>query len=387
MLTFAFQMPETDSPLWQGGVSLFENLIGALKLTHAHDSACWLAARQDAPAPAPALTAQTKGVIRYPNFTPRSRAWAIEYGKRVLLKSAMTADRILRAQQVDVLFCNAPLRRTSLPSMALVPDLQHLRLPDFFSQADCAARHAMFLRTIERATRIIVISQAVRADVEQLAPAARDKIRVLPPEPVIPPEIYTTDPRYVLEKYHLPKKFFYLPNQLWRHKNHQLVLAALAQCKKQARNINVVCTGAIGDYRHAELASEILETVARLGLHAQFILLGKIPRADVFALHRQSICVLNPSLFEGYGMSIAEARAIGKRVLASDLAAHRELDAPVAAYVDPHDADALANALIEIWETSAPGPALELEQAARLAQAERVRAVGHALYQAAAEIA
>lgn len=86
-------------------------------------------------------------------------------------------------------------------------------------------------------------------------------------------------------------------------------------------------------------------------------------------------------------MSIAEARAIGKRVLASDLAAHRELDAPVAAYVDPHDADALANALIEIWETSAPGPALELEQAARLAQAERVRAVGHALYQAAAEIA
>ena len=48
----------------------------------------------------------------------------------------------------------------------------------------------------------------------------------------------------------------------------------------------------------------------------------------MYALIRQSLCVLNPSLFEGLGLSVAESKSIGKRVLAADLPPLREQAAP-----------------------------------------------------------
>jgi glycosyltransferase involved in cell wall biosynthesis len=243
------------------------------------------------------------------------------------------------------------------------------------------------LKTIARATRVVAISDTVRADLEQFAPSYRDKVRVIPPEPVIAPEIYAQDPRAVTDKYGLPEKFFYLPNQLWQHKNHLLVVHALAQLRARGISVNVVCTGSLGDYRSTTYTGELLETVSRLGVRAQFILLGTVPRADVYALHRQAICVLNPSRFEGYGLGIAEARAIGKRVLVSDLPTHHELNAPCAEYFDPNAAEELADKMARIWQTASPGPALDLEQNARVAQRERVRHVGETLWRVASEIA
>jgi glycosyltransferase involved in cell wall biosynthesis len=386
-LRIAFQMPEGLGTLWQGGVSHYENLIGALRVTHADDTDCWLAVPEGSPPPSPRLTALAQGVIYYPQLPHSSLAWAIDHAKHRALRADLVADRAFRAQDITVVFCNAPLRRTNLPTLALIPDLQHRHLPEFFSAEESRARDETFLKTIARATRVVVSTNAVRTDLEQFAPPYRDKLRVIPPEPVLPPEIYVHDPRAVTDKYGLPEKFFYLPNQLWQHKNHLLVVRALAQLRARGMLVNVVCTGALGDYRNSTLAGELLETVSRLGIRAQFILLGTVPRADVYALHRQALCVLNPSRFEGYGLSIAEARAIGKRVLVSDLPAHRALNAPCAEYFDPNAAEALADKMARIWQAASPGPALELEASARVVQRERVRQVGETLWRVASEIA
>lgn len=379
-------MPESGETLWQGGTSVYENYIGALNWTHHDDTACWLAHRANTPPPPAALISQSKGVIAYPALRHRSAAWAADYAKHIALRADLAADRALRAHGVNVLFGNAPLRRTTLPTLALIPDLQHRHLPDLFAPADRAGRDRMFLQTLERATRVIAISHASSADLAAFAPQFRNKLRVVPPEPVIPADVYLHAPQEVVSKYHLPEKFFYLPNQLWVHKNHRRVLDALAQLKQQGLAANVVCTGALGDYRNAKIANEILETISLAGLREQFILLGAIPRADVFALHRQAICVLNPSLFEGYGLSVAEARAVGKRVLVSDLPALRELNVPCAEYFDPRDSRILATKMAQLWQDTLPGPDLQLEQNARAAQPERVRQTGELLWCAATEI-
>ena len=77
--------------------------------------------------------------------------------------------------------------------------------------------------------------------------------------------------------------------------------------------------------------------VATSQLNEQVHYLGTVPRDDVFDLIRQSICVLNPSLFEGWGYAVDEAASVGKRILASDIAAHREQAAPACEYFDPRD--------------------------------------------------
>jgi glycosyltransferase involved in cell wall biosynthesis len=378
-------MPESDRTLWQGGASVYENYICALTQTFGDRVECWLAHRQDSPPPPPTLVSQCKGVIAYPALRHHSPAWAADYAKHIALGADLAADRALRAHDINVLFSNAPLRRTTLPTLALIPDLQHRHLPEFFAPQDRQGRDKMLLQTLTRATRIIALSQSSCAELAEFAPAYGNKIRTIPPEPVIPAESYAADPSAVVETYHLPEKFFYLPNQLWQHKNHLAVIQALAELNARNLRAYVVCTGSPGDYRNVSYTAQLLETIARRGVREQFILLGTLPRAAVLALHRQTICVVNPSLFEGYGLSVAEARAIGKRVLVSDLPAHRELTAPRAEYFDSRSAQELADKMAVIWQNTPPGPDLEMEARARDTQPERVRQTGELFWRAASE--
>src|SRR5581483_4127039 len=176
-------------------------------------------------------------------------------------------------------------------------------------------------------------------------------------------------------------------NQFWQHKNHLLVFEAVRQLNERGERIPIVCTGAPIDSRNAAYFSEILQTLARWNIRDEIVLLGRVPRADVFALIRQAVCVLNPSLFEGFGLSLAEARAVGKRVLVSNLPAHREQNVPCAEYFDPHDAVELANKISALWSTTPPGPDLALEAQARHAQPQRVRAYAEQFMHIVREVA
>jgi len=62
-----------------------------------------------------------------------------------------------------------------------------------------------------------------------------------------------------------------------------------------------------------------------------------VPREHVLLLIRQSIGVLGPSLFEGWGFGVDEARSVGKRLLISDIPAHREQNPPEAIFFNPQD--------------------------------------------------
>ena len=64
-----------------------------------------------------------------------------------------------------------------------------------------------------------------------------------------------------------------------------------------------------------------------------------LPRAHVFRLMRQSLAVLQPSLFEGWSTSVEEAKSVGKRMILLDIPVHREQDPPRALFFDPRDAE------------------------------------------------
>lgn len=126
------------------------------------------------------------------------------------------------------------------------------------------------------------------------------------------------------------------------------------------------------DYRHPAHFADLMEKVSQWDIREQVALLGPLPREDVLRLMRQSICVLNPSLFEGYGMTVDEARSVGKQVLVSDILAHREQDPPRAVFFDPRDCEDLAGKLEKIWRETPPGPDFALELEARGGRGERL---------------
>src|SRR6266478_2192276 len=101
-------------------------------------------------------------------------------------------------------------------------------------------------------------------------------------------------------RYSLPEKFFLVCNQFWEHKNHLLVLRALALLKQQGKTPPVVAfTGRPYDSRRPEFFGQVLRFVHEHDLHAYCRFLSVLPRDEQVALLRGAEAVIQPSKFEG----------------------------------------------------------------------------------------
>jgi glycosyltransferase involved in cell wall biosynthesis len=96
-------------------------------------------------------------------------------------------------------------------------------------------------------------------------------------------------------------------------------------------------------------------------------LTGFVPRSQLTALYRGASVVCYPSLWEGYGLPVAEAMGVGAPVVTSAGTATEELVAGGAGLaVDPLDSDAIAGAIASVLD--------DAELADRLRAAGRARA-------------
>jgi glycosyltransferase involved in cell wall biosynthesis len=107
------------------------------------------------------------------------------------------------------------------------------------------------------------------------------------------------------------------------------------------------------------------EPAARLGNRVR--LMGFVPRGDLAPLYRGAAVVCYPSLWEGYGLPVAEALTAGAPVVTSAGTATEELVSDGAGLVvDPRDPDAIAGALAAVLDDD--------DLADRLRRAARKRA-------------
>jgi glycosyltransferase involved in cell wall biosynthesis len=333
-----------------------------------------------------ARSIETDDVILYNVPRRWTFLWAINgFNKRLLLRDRLM-EGVLRQNGIDVVFGPTLVHDYgNIATLSWLPDFQHIHLPGMFSDLECVNRNRVFLQCAKAATRIILMSDAVKKDFESFAPMYTHKVRVLNPISYVPESIYECDLDSILNLYHLPEKFIYLPNQFWKHKNHDLVFQAIKILKGRGIKVFIVCTGNPVDYRHPTYFADLCYKLSQWNIRDQVIYIGLIPHDHVLFLMRQSICVLNPSLFEGWGYAVDEARSVGKRVLLSDIPSHREQNPPRAMFFNPRDCDDLADKLCQIWLSTEPGPDIELESEARRAIPDRFRAYGEAIFSVAQE--
>lgn len=315
-------------------------------------------------------------------------AWGMDRAMKRALSRDLLGARVVRRHGVDAVFglC-MQYGYGGIPTLSWVYDFQHIHLPEMFSLKERLMRDWVFSRTARLSTRVLLMSQAVKKDFESSFPNYAHKARVLKTTSYISQSLYETDPKTIAAVYRLPEKFVYLPNQFWKHKNHEVVFRALKLLKHQGIRVFVVCSGYHGDDRHPRYFSDLQANVADWRIGDQIRLLGLVPHDHVFQLMRQSICVLNPSLFEGFGLSVDEARSIGKRLLLSDIPAHREQNVPHAVFFDPKNVEELAEKLGWMWRNTSPGPHLEIELEARSSLPQRLNACAESFMAVIREVA
>jgi glycosyltransferase involved in cell wall biosynthesis len=327
--------------LWAGGYNYLCNLFAALDQYREGEFApVVFAGRDDAEADLEVM-ARIRGVevVRSRAFD-RRRARLLEALALGLDRAAAAA---FRAQNIDVVFEAARFFgwRLPYPSVAWFPDLQHRRLPQLFSPATRWRRDIGFRVQIASGRTIMLSSESALRDYQMFFPAAaRASVVRFASRPAA--ELLSVDPIEVVRQYDLPDRFFYLPNQFWRHKNHQAVVDALSILSGRGIDVVVAASGSKHDPREPDYFEKIMAQIGNRNISG-FRYLGMIPLSHVYALLRVSTALINPSRFEGWSTTVEEAKSFGVPMILSDLEVHREQTSGRAKYFGPDNPHELAD--------------------------------------------
>jgi glycosyltransferase involved in cell wall biosynthesis len=225
---------------------------------------------------------------------------------RTLVADAVWYPRLRAPSGTDLLHCptfRGPFR-AGRPLVVTVHDLAVLRHPELFNRWTASYSRLAVPRVLRAATRLIAVSEFTKREIVALAGIAAERIDVVPNavEDVFRPEGPRAEGDYVLAV-----------GTLEPRKN----LARIA--KAVDGELRVV--GARG-WGGVEPPGNVTW-------------LGSVSDEELASLYRGARCLVYASLYEGFGIPVAEALACGCPVVTSRDSPMVEIGGPDAVYVDP----------------------------------------------------
>lgn len=223
------------------------------------------------------------------------------------------------------------LENTGIGSVFFIHDLIPIEFPEFNRQRE-PARHTARLETVgAHARQIIVNSEATRG---ALLRYMQEHGHRVPPIEVLHLGI---EDRFSRSSAQLSPAvpYFVMLSTIEPRKNHQMILQIwrrLVESEGEAAPRLVL----IG--RRGWENQTVFNMLDRSTLLSRFVVEGSgLGDSDIATLLRGARALLAPSFSEGFGLPVAEALALGTPVIASTIAAHREVGSDCAEYLDPLD--------------------------------------------------
>lgn len=241
-----------------------------------------------------------------------------------------------------------PIHLEGARNIYTLHDLVPLKLP-YLTLDDKKYYHALISRCIDSASHICTVSTRSRDDIREMFGVADERISVTYQSVALPEISIGQDPalshRLVGEVYGFPWQGYFLFFGAIEPKKNlgRLIEATLKACP--SRPLVIVGDAAWKSLEEssflADYEREIALTCAPRRLHK----FSYVPMEHLVALVRGARAVLFPSLYEGFGLPIIEAMAMGTPVLTSTEGSMPEIAGDAALLVDPYDVDAMARAI------------------------------------------
>lgn len=211
-------------------------------------------------------------------------------------------------------------------SIHWIPDFQHIHLKHLFTQRELNVRDKIFKLIAKKHSKLILSSNDSYKDYVKLFPQHNSGVYIIPFVSAIDERMITLNNiQQVKEKYKIPSKYFFLPNQFWMHKNHITVFKAINKLvNEQKIDVHIVCTGNTTDFRNKDFYNQLTEYIEQNKLNENVHILGFISRGDQIELMKGATAILQPSLFEGWGTVVEDAKTLNKRIILSDIDVHYE---------------------------------------------------------------
>lgn len=334
------------SQKWMGGVSYVQNLLRGLAFANEDFELKLFSISQDHPLLSDPALADLKFDI-LPHVDQRL-GW-MKY------RTALEQLAQFRRAHLDVVHNYVlPLPRwLQIPTVSWLPDFQYLERPDYFSDREIRKRNSQAKSAARFSKRVILSSESARQDFLKIFPQFSQKTRVIRfPSLITEKDMESkVDP---LAKFDIDVPFFLVANQFWKHKNHLIILEAVASLKELTdRRFQIVFTGPVHDYRNPMFFNEFLLRLNDLSVRKYCNILGQVARSELLQLMCRSVCVIQPSLFEGWNTVVEECRTLNVPVILSNIAVHQEqaeAEGLEAAFFDPSSPEDLAQLMLKVLE-------------------------------------
>jgi glycosyltransferase involved in cell wall biosynthesis len=251
----------------------------------------------------------------------------------------------LRRTHADVFHSPVNVLPQRLPcaSVVTVHDLAFVHYPQYFRPARRLYQRVFTRRSVRAATIVLAVSESTKRDLVQHFGAIADHIRVV--YTAIDPDFQPVRDGEALAafraRHQLPQRYLLFLGTIEPRKNLLELLEAYARLRAHAPETPpLVIAGAKGWYYQA-----VFDRVRTLGIERHITFAGYVVRGEQPLWYSGAELFVYPSLYEGFGLPVAEALACGTPVITSSVSSLPEAGGRVAVLVAPGDPDRLAHAM------------------------------------------
>ncbi|MBI2731564.1 MAG: glycosyltransferase family 4 protein [Sphingobacteriales bacterium] len=248
------------------------------------------------------------------------------------------------------------IQKTGIKSVVTIHDLIFERYPEQYNAIDIKIYRKKFKYACEYSDKIIAISQQTKADIIEFYKTDPDKISVCYQScnPAFAKTIDEKEKKRVRVLYGLPEKYFLYVGSVIERKN----LLTVCRAMKHVGISNAVPLVVIGE--GGKYMQQVKQFVKENRLSSQIIFLSEKDAAkqsdgfrtasDFPAIYQSAVCMIYPSIFEGFGIPVLEALWSRLPVITSNVSCMPETGGNAAFYISPFDDIKLAEGMLKIYE-------------------------------------
>ena len=202
----------------------------------------------------------------------------------------------------------------------------------------------MQISALKKARLIIAVSAYTRDDLVRYAGCDAKKIEVVHNgvDSAFRPGVTEG-----AERFDLPEKFILYVGGIDGRKNINLLFDSFSELSALKPEYHLVMTG---DVSGDKLYKSHVAAMEKRGIKDRVRALGFVSNEELIAMYNRATIFVYPSLYEGFGLPVAEAMACGAAILTTSRASIPEVAGDGAMLVDPDDPVAFTKALVTLAE-------------------------------------
>jgi len=257
----------------------------------------------------------------------------------------------------DVLFIPVHILPFGAPrnSIVAIHGLEYEYFPEYYSFRRCFYLHWSTKSAVKRARKIIAISENTRQDLIKLYGVEEEKISVV--HHGVSSKIFN-DPLQLVDagranpNNQTKKPYLLYVGRIETKKNVQGILEAYKILKEKYKIPHELILAGVPGFGYEKIKSQIKDLLEIRNLNLDIKEVGYISNDEKHKLLTEASIFLSPSFYEGFGLPILEAQAMGVPVVTSLGSCLPEIAGQGALFVNPRSSIEIAEAVKQIIDDS-----------------------------------